>query len=210
MAKSDHRFGAILGHGLARGALLLLAAAVVAIAVTGERTSLHHASAMWPRQLADFKLGRMSAPTTADPAEEIRCLALNIYFEARGEPEIGKVAVGQVVMNRVADAGFPATVCAVVQQGGEAARHRCQFSWWCDGQSDRPRDWRAWAESREVARAVYWARIADPTRGALWYHAASVKPGWREALRLGPQFGQHIFYQRKPQDPRAVQTVVAN
>jgi spore germination cell wall hydrolase CwlJ-like protein len=109
----------------------------------------------------------------------------------------------------VADSGFPATVCAVVQQGGEAERHRCQFSWWCDGLSDRPRDWRAWAESRRVAQNVYWARTADPTRGALWYHATVVRPAWRDALLQGPQFGQHVFYQRRPASPAAVQTASA-
>ncbi len=210
MSETWQRTAAAFRQGLARGVVALLGVAVFAVAVTGERTNLPQDSALWPRQVVDFKLGRMSAPTLADPAEEIRCLALNIYFEARGEPEIGRVAVGQVVMNRVADAGFPETVCAVVQQGGDTVRHRCQFSWWCDGLSDRPRDWRAWAESRRVARDVYWARTADPTRGALWYHAVSVKPGWREALNQGPQFGQHVFYQRKLPSPTAVQTAVAN
>ena len=62
------------------------------------------------------------------PASDLDCLALNIYFEARGEPLQGKLAVGHVVINRVGDEKFPANVCQVVLQGGEAVRYRCQFS----------------------------------------------------------------------------------
>jgi len=69
---------------------------------------------------------------------EVRCLALNIYFEARSEGEQGQLAVGHVVMNRVADRHYPSTVCNVVRQGGEKRLHRCQFSWWCDGEPDKP------------------------------------------------------------------------
>ena len=66
------------------------------------------------------------------------CLALAMYWEARGEGEKGMYAVGSVVMNRVRDERYPAHACAVVKQGGEAPP--CQFSWWCDGRSDRPTD----------------------------------------------------------------------
>jgi len=70
------------------------------------------------------------------------CLALNIYHEARNQPTIGQVAVGQVVMNRVRDERFPDTVCGVVKQGQTYSwqpdlpiRNKCQFSWWCAGQT---------------------------------------------------------------------------
>lgn len=137
-------------------------------------------------------------------AEELDCLALNIYHEARGEPELGKLAVGHVTLNRVADARFPMTVCGVVRQGGEAKLHRCQFSWWCDGRSDRPRDTEAWQAVRAVARKVYLGFSVDPTEGALWYHADSVLPSWGKVLTRGPQIGQHLFY--LPDDPAAQQT----
>ena len=71
-------------------------------------------------------------PTIGNPRDEISCLALNIYFEARNEPNEGKLAVSHVVMNRVMSSRFPGTVCKVIQQGGEIRRYRCQFSWWCD------------------------------------------------------------------------------
>ncbi len=152
---------------------------------------------MWtyvdPGKAAIFK-----KPTLAEPGDEIRCLALNIYFEARGEPEAGKLAVGHVVMNRVSSARFPGTVCAVVRQGGELRRNRCQFSWWCDGRSDKPLNKRLWEKSAELALKVYWGQTEDPTEGALWYHADYVKPAWRKHFERGPKIGRHIFYSQAP------------
>jgi len=137
-------------------------------------------------------------PTLGDPRDEISCLALNIYHEARGEPDEGKLAVGHVVLNRVLSRRFPSTVCKVVQQGGELRRYRCQFSWWCDGRSDKPRNKRDWQRSSELALAVYWGQTEDPTDGALWYHADYVSPDWRTDFVQGPKIGRHIFYQEQP------------
>ena len=127
---------------------------------------------------------------------DLDCLALNIYFEARNEDLEGKRAVGHVVMNRVRDRAFPASVCQVVRDGGEAARGGCQFSWWCDGRSDKPLENLAWRESREIAWDVLRGASRDPTRGALWYHADYVSPAWSAALARSRQIGTHIFYQR--------------
>ena len=132
-----------------------------------------------------------------DLRDEIECLALNIYFEARGEPKTGKLAVGHVVLNRVSDERFPTSVCDVVRQGGEKRRHRCQFSWWCDGRSDEPEDYDAWKASQALARDVFWGFANDPTSGALWYHATYVKPIWRKSLVRGPLIGDHQFYHGK-------------
>ncbi len=144
------------------------------------------------------KLEIFRKPTPAKPGDEIKCLALNIYFEARSESEAGKLAVGHVVMNRVGSARFPGTVCDVVRQGGELRRHRCQFSWWCDGRSDTPRNKPEWLKSGEIALAVYWGRTDDPTAGALWYHADYVRPAWRKDFKRGPKIGRHIFYSQAP------------
>ena len=133
-------------------------------------------------------------PTLGNPRDELACLALNIYFEARGEPDEGKLAVGHVVMNRVLSGRFPATVCEVVQQGGEVRRYRCQFTWWCDGRSDKPRSAADWQRSSEVALAIYWGQSEDPTDGALWYHADYVSPAWRNDFVRGTKIGRHIFY----------------
>jgi spore germination cell wall hydrolase CwlJ-like protein len=130
--------------------------------------------------------------------DEIECLALNIYFEARGESDEGKLAVAHVVMNRMADKRFPDTVCGVVRQGGETVRHRCQFSWWCDGKHDRPVNVKAWEQAIALARRVYWGYSKDLTFGALWYHADYVSPSWRHAYTQTAQIGRHIFYSDRP------------
>ena len=67
----------------------------------------------------------------------LMCLALNIYFEARSEPIQGQIAIAEVTLNRVASANFPNDVCSVVLQDNNSG---CQFSWWCDGKSDEPRE----------------------------------------------------------------------
>ncbi len=144
------------------------------------------------------------SPGAAGVSDEIECLALNIYFEARSEPDAGRLAVGHVVMNRVSNDRYPGNVCAVVRQGGEKVRNRCQFSWWCDGRSDRPRDRRAWKQSKAIATRIYWGFSEDMTEGALWYHAVYVRPAWRKILVRGRTIGRHIFYR----DAAAAQAAV--
>lgn len=153
---------------------------------------------MWVARAAVLTLlGQWLWPTEAfagaDIPQEMDCLALTIYFEARGEPKVGQMAVGHVVMNRVANPLFPAGVCDVVQQGGKLGLG-CQFTWWCDELSDLPTDPRAWERSRAYARRVYWDYSKDPTAGALWYHADYVAPYWRLSFVQGPKIGRHIFY----------------
>jgi len=76
----------------------------------------------------------------------IICLALNIYHEARNQPVAGQIAVSEVVLNRVADSKYPNTICEVVYQAkykkgsNLPIRNQCQFSWYCDGKSDKPTD----------------------------------------------------------------------
>ena len=156
------------------------------------------------------KVAIFERPTAADPREEIACLALNIYFEARSEPDEGKFAVSHVVMNRVASQRFPDTICEVIRQGGQVVRHRCQFSWFCDGQSDTPRSQVDWELSNEIALNVYWGRSEDPTQGALWYHADYVSPYWRTAFETGPKIGRHIFYRVADDGTRVASRPVAN
>ena len=99
-------------------------------------------------------------------AEALVCLALNVYHEARDQPFIGQVAVAQVVMNRVHDDRYPDDVCEVVMQGPTYSwkpdfpvRHRCQFSWYCDGKSDKTPDQTAWEQALVIAQGVYLSLI---------------------------------------------------
>jgi spore germination cell wall hydrolase CwlJ-like protein len=142
----------------------------------------------------------LAASTGADDAQEIGCLALTIYHEARGESERGKLAVGHVVMNRAHSVLFPASVCDVVREGGQQL-HRCQFSWWCDGRSDRPKDQAARRESLRLAEKIYYGCTRDPTAGALWYHSTAVKPSWSKSFGPGKRIDRHVFYRGDPNRP---------
>ena len=125
----------------------------------------------------------------ASLSQEQHCLALNLYWEARGEGRHGMLAVGWTVLNRMQSSRFPATPCGVVFQGGE--RPPCEFSWWCDGKSDRPRDQRSWQTALIVADLLV-NPPSDPTHGALFYHNTSIRPPWNRARTV--QIGRHIFY----------------
>ncbi|HJR71609.1 MAG TPA: cell wall hydrolase [Gammaproteobacteria bacterium] len=122
--------------------------------------------------------------------EQQHCMALNMYWEARGEGTDGMIAVGWTVLNRMRSRRFPSTPCDVVYQGGQ--RRGCEFSWWCDGRSDRPRDARSWRLAQHLAERVLVSPPPDPTGGAIYYHATSVRPGWPHALTT--RIGQHLFY----------------
>lgn len=135
-----------------------------------------------------------STPAQAENTE-LKCMALNLYHEARGEDAVGIIAVGQVVLNRVNSKQFPNTVCDVVRQGGERL-NRCQFSWWCDGRSDRARDKEAWKQM--VVYAILLLsdnRLGDPTVGAIFYHTVSVEPYWAASRTKVVMLGSHVFYQ---------------
>ena len=125
------------------------------------------------------------------PAEQ-ECLALSMYFEARSEGRRGMLAVGWTVMNRIRSDAFPGTPCRVVRQGGE--QPPCQFSWWCDGRSDRPRNRESWDQALEIAARLMTDPPADPTRGALFFHRADVSPAWRHSRTRTVRIGSHIFY----------------
>jgi len=126
--------------------------------------------------------------------EELHCLALNVYFEARSETQTGKIAVAMVTLNRAGHRQFPDTVCGVVRQGGSEARYRCQFSWYCDGKDDEPRRDGLWRQAQEVARKVVFTRVEDPTGGALFFHATHVNPDWSRRLRRTTRIGGHVYY----------------
>ena len=129
------------------------------------------------------------------------CLALNTYHEARDQPFIGQVAVAQVVMNRVRDDRYPDTPCDVVMQGPTYSwaehypvRHRCQFSWYCDGKSDNTPDQGAYDKALMIAHGVYYGNLDDFVEGATHYHAVYVLPEWAESKTKIVQIGEHIFY----------------
>ena len=127
------------------------------------------------------------------------CLALNIYFEARNQPLSGQIAVTQVVLNRVADSRYPNKVCDVVYQAkktnsGKIIINKCQFSWFCDGKSDKPKDLDAFRWATYVALNVIYGSYKDNTFGATHYHSKKVNPKWALPQSKTVEIGDHLFF----------------
>ena len=129
------------------------------------------------------------------------CLALNVYHEAKNQSFLGQVAVAQVVMNRVKDERYPNTVCEVVKQGQTykwkpslPIKNKCQFSWYCDGKSDTPKEIKAWEDAMHVANGVYNQHLSELVEGATHYHADYVNPSWAETKTFITRIDDHIFY----------------
>lgn len=137
---------------------------------------------------------------TAENNPEEWCLAQNIYYEARGSNFADQIAVADVVINRVNDTRYPNTICEVVRQGrkhpnGQMKRNQCQFSWYCDGKSDWPKDDDAWVNAQQIAHNMYvYGDFRGVTEGATHYHANYVDPVWARDLQLVGRIGVHIFY----------------
>lgn len=133
-----------------------------------------------------------SNPETYEEARQ--CLAQAIYFEARSEPPEGWVAVADVVLNRARDPRFPASICGVVFQG-DYRRHKCQFSFACDGISDTAYNRKMWEKALRLAAYKLATLSHEPSlTEANHYHADYVEPYWsNEMIRLA-KIGRHIFY----------------
>ena len=146
-------------------------------------------------------------------ASALFCLATAVYFEARGEPTVGQVAVASVVMNRVFDQRFPNDVCSVVKQGpvyrsGAPVRHKCQFSFYCDGKSDKMRDKAAKLRATRISELVLSRTVMDPTEGSTFYLADYVLPSWAATKTRVVQINKHVFYQWSlPKNKRSLKTV---
>ena len=127
---------------------------------------------------------------------ELTCLAKAIYFEARGEPEAGQYAVGQVILNRTEHEDYPGTVCGVVFQNAHM-RNRCQFSFACDRIPDEPKDLAIYLEIEIRALQLLACRetcVPDIVGDSTHYHANYVQPVWSRALSFVGRIGQHLFY----------------
>ena len=141
-----------------------------------------------------------------EPAPEYYCLALNIYHESRSDNFVGRVAVADVVLNRVAHQRFPDNICDVVKQSvyienwkGNYVpkRNMCQFSWYCDGKTDKPMEIEAWIQAFEMAKMILDQGLyVGLTEGATHYHTVSIRPDWTRDRGMIYQgtIGLHEFY----------------
>lgn len=136
---------------------------------------------------------RLKLDTKARAKAE-KCLAEAVYFEARGEPVRGQIAVAQVVLNRAFSGYYPSDVCGVVYQNAHR-RLACQFTFACDGIPDRVADAEAWTRAQRIAKESLDGRLwlADVGKST-HYHANYVRPWWRRTMRTLSRIGVHIFY----------------
>jgi spore germination cell wall hydrolase CwlJ-like protein len=142
-------------------------------------------SAPRPRSLPEM-VEQLASAEVAD--EEQHCLAGAIYFEARGEPIEGQLAVAEVVLNRVASKKYPDSICAVVKQPW-------QFSFVKDGKFPAiNKDSKSWRKAVAVSRIAKLKLDQKLSTDTLWYHADYVQPVWRKALDKEDKIGLHIFY----------------
>lgn len=134
-----------------------------------------------------FVLTILFAPLAYSIDSDIRCLAKNIYHEARGETIKGQVAVALVTLNRSKHDDFPDSICSVVYEKG-------QFSWTSENYKVTHNE--AWNNSVALAKQVLYGNIGQkilPNFKALYFHSSKVKPRWR--LKSRPQrIGNHVFY----------------
>ncbi|WP_428032667.1 cell wall hydrolase [Ancylobacter sp.] len=123
-----------------------------------------------------------------------KCLAEAVYFESRGEPRRGQIAVAQVVMNRVFSGYYPADICRAVYQNAHR-RLACQFTFACDNIRDVVTEPTLWNQAKEIAADMLDGRIWDDKVGrATHYHARSVRPNWIREMRKLDRIGEHTFY----------------
>lgn len=123
---------------------------------------------------------------TDDIDEELRCLATGVYFESKGEPLAGQLAVADVILNRSQSGRFPGSVCSVLTQRG-------QFSFVRGGKLPSVNQGsKAWKTAVAVARVAQAEAWESPTDGALFFHARYVSPRWR--LSKVGSVGNHVFY----------------
>ena len=127
--------------------------------------------------------------------KDIECLAQNIYHEAGNEPVEGKVAVAQVVINRVKDSRYPKSICNVIKQRNLVkGKVICQFSWQCESKKPIPVHSRNYKQSEHVAKSILNGNMKNPLlTKALYFHDASINPRWKKVTKIA-QIGNNVFY----------------
>ena len=127
-------------------------------------------------------------PTAGQLSEELHCLAGAVYFEARGEPLEGQLAVAQVIVNRAEDRRFPSSYCGVVYQ-------RSQFSFVKGGRMPKVRTGSAaWKRAEAIARIAHRGLWDSKAGDALFFHANYVRPRWSHRKVALATIDTHVFY----------------
>lgn len=126
--------------------------------------------------------------TGAEMSREMMCLAQAVYFESRGEPLDGQLAVARVVINRAESGTFPDDYCSVVTQ-------RAQFSFVRGGSIPQPnRSSTAWTRAKAIARIAHRDLWESPVDDALYFHATHIRPRWAGRMTARATINRHVFY----------------
>ena len=135
----------------------------------------------------------LESQPAAKGGEDWQCLTEALYFEARGETVKGQFAVAEVILNRVEVHDFPSSVCGVIRQG-TGRKFACQFTYTCDGRSDKMRDQSSRRHLGKIARIMLDGAPRSLTDGATHYHTPAVKPRWSRIFPRTTTIGVHHFY----------------
>ena len=145
-----------------------------------------------PSEWTSSKLLSLPVPKSD---KQMSCLAEALYFEARGEPIKGQLAVGEVILNRVEDARYPSSICRVVNQG-TGRRFACQFTYTCDGKLETVHERKPYEISLKIAKILMTTHDRKLTKGSTHYHSNYVDPKWSKKFERVAKFGRHIFYRQ--------------
>lgn len=123
-----------------------------------------------------------------DMTGDLKCLAQAIYFEARGEPLAGQLAVARVIVNRTQSPLFPSDYCSVVTQ-------RAQFSFVRNGRIPAVKsNSRAWQRAKAIARIAHQELWESEAKDALFFHATYARPSWAQTKLARATIDSHVFY----------------
>ena len=145
-----------------------------------------------PSEWTSSKLLSLPVP---ESNKQMSCLAEALYFEARGEPIQGQLAVGEVILNRVKDTRYPSSICKVINQG-TGRRFACQFTYTCDGKLETVSERKPYEIALKIAKILMTTHDRKLTRGSTHYHSNYVNPKWSKKFERVAKFGRHIFYRQ--------------
>jgi len=124
--------------------------------------------------------------------DQILCIALNMYHEARNSSRADQTMIGFIVLNRTGDGRWRPSACEVVWQRSSKG---AQFSWTKDGRSDMPKEAGAWDRAKWLAYNAWYGLSSDESAGRTHYYAISMttKPHWDASATHKLEVGKHIF-----------------
>ena len=147
------------------------------------------------RRASEWTSSKLLALPVPKSNKQMSCLAEALYFEARGEPIKGQLAVGEVILNRVEDTRYPSSICKVINQG-TGRRFACQFTYTCDGKLETVHERQPYEMALKIAKILLTTHDRKLTKGSTHYHSNYVNPEWSKKFQRVARFGRHIFYRQ--------------